>query len=61
MSDVNNGEANPQLLYTPEEAAVALRIGRTHLYQLKSAKQITYKKCPQYWVYKDWKKSAIPT
>ncbi|HIG53597.1 MAG TPA: DNA-binding protein [Candidatus Latescibacteria bacterium] len=42
MSDANNGEAKPQLLYTPEEAAVALRISRTHLYQLKSAKQISY-------------------
>ncbi len=42
MSDNENGEAKTQLLYTPEEAAVALRIGRTHLYQLKSAKQIGY-------------------
>ena len=37
-----NGEAKPHLLYTPEEAAEALRICRAHLYQLKSAKQISY-------------------
>ena len=37
-----HGEAKPQLLYAPEEAAAALRIGRTYLYQLKSANQITY-------------------
>ncbi|MEE3258385.1 MAG: helix-turn-helix domain-containing protein [Candidatus Latescibacterota bacterium] len=37
-----NGEAKPQLLYTPEEAAAALRIGRTYLYQLKSANEISY-------------------
>ncbi len=40
MSD--NGEAKPLLLYTPEEAAAALRICRAHLYQLKSSKQIAY-------------------
>ena len=37
-----HGEAKPQLLYAQEEAAAALRIGRTYLYQLKSANQITY-------------------
>ena len=37
-----NGEAKPHLLYEPEETAVALRIGRTYLHQLKSMNEIGY-------------------
>ena len=37
-----NGEAKPHLLYALEETAVALRIGRTYLHQLKSMNEIGY-------------------
>ena len=48
------GEAKPHLVYTPEEAAVALRIVRTYLYQLKSMNEIGYIK------YKNWETIAFP-